>query len=119
MNARRAEISRSVAAFVGKPSPRMGSFPSSPHAVPGGAGRHGPAAPVVPDPLSLLAPPPCSPDLNPAENLWPSLRANRPAISVFDSCDAIPDACGTAWNRFANDPKTVTSITERSWAQVS
>lgn len=60
MNARRAEFSRSVAAFVGKTIPRMGSFPSSPHAVPvpGGAGRHGPAAPVVPDTLSLLTPPP-------------------------------------------------------------
>jgi hypothetical protein len=60
MNARRAEFSRSVAAFVGKTIPRMGSFPSSPHAVPvpGGAGRHGSAAPVVPDTLSLLTLPP-------------------------------------------------------------
>jgi hypothetical protein len=121
MNARRAEFARSVAAFVGKTIPRMGSFPSSPHAVPvpGGAGRHGPAAPVVPDTLSLPTPPPCTPDLNPVENLWPYLPANWPAISLPDSCDALPDACCTAWNRFANDPETVTSLTGRSSPQGS
>ena len=47
------------------------------------------------------------------------LRANWLAISVFDSYDAIVDACCTAWNRFANDPNTVTSITTISWAQVN
>ena len=121
MNAHLAEISRSVAAFVGKTIPRMVLFPSSPHAVLvlDGAGWHGSAALVVPDNLSLLTLPPYSPELNPVENVWHYLRANWLAISVFDSYDAILDACCTAWNRFANDPKTVTSITERSWAQVS
>jgi transposase len=107
MNAHLAEISRSVAPGA--------------HAVLvlDGAGRHGSAALVVPDNLSLLTLPPYSPELNPVENVWHYLRANWPAISVPDSGDAILDACCTAWNRFANDPKTVTSITERSWAQVS
>jgi transposase len=107
MNAHLAEISRSVAPGA--------------HAVLvlDGAGWHGSAALVVPDNLSLLTLPPYSPELNPVENVWHYLRANWLAISVFDSYDAILDACCTAWNRFANDPKTVTSITERSWAQVS
>jgi transposase len=107
MNAHLAEISRSVAPGA--------------HAVLvlDGAGWHGSAALVVPDNLSLLTLPPYSPELNPVENAWHYLRANWLAISVFDSYDAILDACRTAWNRFANDPKTVTSITERSWAQVS
>ena len=60
-----------------------------------------------------------SPELNPVENVWAYLRANWLAISVFDSYDAIVDACCTAWNRFANDPNTITSITTRSWAQVN
>jgi len=109
MNAHLAEISRSVA-----PGAHA-------HAVLvlDGAGWHGSAALVVPDNLSLLTLPPYSPELNPVENVWHYLRANWLAISVFDSYDAILDACCTAWNRFANDPKTVTSITERSWAQVS
>jgi len=48
--------------------------------------------------------------LNPVENVWPHLRANWLAISVFDDYPAIVDACCLAWNRFADDPKTVTSI---------
>jgi hypothetical protein len=77
MNARRAEFSRSVAAFVGKTIPRMVYSP--PHPMPSPS-PDGSAAPVVPDTLSLPTPPPCTPDLKPVKNLWPSLRANWPAI---------------------------------------
>ena len=107
MNAHLAEIARSVAPGA--------------HAVLilDGAGWHGAAALVIPDNLSLLTLPPYSPELNPVENVWQYLRANWLAIRVFDSCDAIVDACCAAWNRFANDPNTVTSITTRSWAQVN
>ena len=107
MNAHLAEISRSVAPGA--------------HAVLilDGAGWHGANALVVPDNLSLLTLPPYSPELNPVENVWQYLRANWLAISVFNSYDDIVDACCTAWNRFANDPKTVTSITERQWAKVT
>ena len=91
-----------------------------------GAGWHGSAALVVPDNLSLLTLPPpdrvrgrlYSPELNPVENVWQYLRANWLAISVFDSYDAIVDACCTAWNRFANNPEIITSITSRTWAKV-
>ncbi len=94
--------------------------PASPHAVLilDGAGWHGANALVVPDNLCLLTLPPYSPDLNPVETIWQSLRANRLVLSVFDSCDAIVDACCAAWNRVANDPNTVTSIPSRAWAQV-
>ena len=57
--------------------------------------------------------------MNPVENVWQFLRANWLAISVFDDCPAIVDACCPAWNRFADDPKTATSITDRQWAQVN
>ena len=57
--------------------------------------------------------------MNPVENVWQFLRANWLAISVFDDYPAIVDACCLAWNRFADDPKTVTSITDRQWAQVN
>ena len=73
----------------------------------------------MPDNLSLLTLPPYSPELKPVENVWAYLRANKLAISVFDSYDDIVDACCNAWNFFANDPNTVTSITTRSWAQVN
>ena len=47
-----------------------------------GAGWHGSAGLVVPDKLSLLTLPPYSPELNPVENVWAYLRANKLAITV-------------------------------------
>jgi hypothetical protein len=95
MNAHLAEISRNVAAVVGKTIPRMVLPPASPHAVliPDGAGRHDANALVVPDNLCPLTLPPYSPNLNPDETIWQYLRANGLVLSVLDSCDAIVDAC--------------------------
>ena len=59
--------------------------------------RHGSNALVVPDNLSLLTLPPYSPELNPVENVWAYLRANKLAITVFESYDDIVDACCNAW----------------------
>lgn len=107
MNARLAEIARIAAPGA--------------HAVLvlDGAAWHGARHLIVPDNISLLQLPPYAPELNPVENVWAYLRANKLAISVFDSYDAIVDACCTAWNFFANDPKAIASITSRSWAEVS
>ena len=56
---------------------------------------------------------------NPVENVWQYLRANKLAITVFDSDKHIVEARCTAWNFFATDLDTVTPITARSWAQVN
>ena len=104
-----------------------------------GAGWHSSKNLAVPDNISLLPLPPYSsapdqvrgyPGSSPGLSwsrtpdqvrgwLWAYLRANWRAISVFDDYAAILDACCLAWNRFADDPKTVTSITNRQWAQVN
>ena len=84
-----------------------------------GAGWHGGADLAVPDNISLLKLPPYAPELNSVENIWQYLRANKLAITVFDSYEHIVEACYTAWNFFATDLDTVTSITARSWAQVN
>ncbi|MGQ0565237.1 MAG: IS630 family transposase [Gemmobacter sp.] len=107
MNAHLAEISRTVAPGA--------------HAVLilDGAGWHGAKALAVPDNITLLHLPPYAPELNPVENVWAYLRANKLAINVFDSYDAIVTACCTAWNFFADDPEAISSITSRHWAQVS
>lgn len=107
MNAHLAEIARTVA--VGA------------HAllILDGAGWHGSAALAVPDNITLLTLPPYSPELNPVENVWAYLRANKLAITVFETYDDIVDASCTAWNFFANDPNAIASITQRSWAQVN
>ena len=107
MNAHLAEIARTVAPGA--------------HAVLvlDGAGWHGSTALTVPDNLSLLTLPPYSPELNPVENVWAYLRANKRAITVFNTYEEIVDACCNAWNFFANNPVAITSITSRTWAQVS
>ena len=73
----------------------------------------------VPDNITLLHLPPYSPELNPVENVWAFLRSNKLSNRVFDSYDAIVDACCDAWNWFAAQPERITSIGTRSWAQVT
>jgi len=84
-----------------------------------GAGWHGSATLVLPENISLLTLPPCSPELNPVENVWAYLRASKLAITVFDTYDDILNACCSAWNFFADDPKAIASITSPDWAQVN
>ena len=88
------------------------------HAIlaPDGAGRHGARALRVPDNITLLPLPPHTPQINPVENVRACLRANNPAISVFNSYHDIVDRRCKAWNVFANNPATVRSITTRDYA---
>ena len=108
MNLHLAEISRNVT-------------PGS-HAVVllDGAGWHQTGGRLaVPDNISLLKLPAYSPELNPVENVWQYLRQNRLANTVFDSYDAIVDACCDAWNTLAAQPGTIRSIATRQWASVT
>ena len=82
-----------------------------------GAGWHGAKALKIPKNITLLPLPPYAPELNPIENVWAYLRANKLAISVFDTYDEIVDRCCEAWNFFANDQKAVRSITSRKYAK--
>ena len=84
-----------------------------------GAGWHRAGDLELPDNITLLLLPAYAPELNPVENVWEYLRKNRLANTVFDTYDAIVDACCEAWNFFENDPATVVSITARAWAKAS
>ena len=87
--------------------------------LPVGAGWHQPGCRlVVPDNISLLRLPPYAPELNPVENVWEYLRANKLSMLVWDSYDAILRACRDAWNWLIADPKRIASITQRPWASV-
>ena len=74
---------------------------------------------VVPTNIVLLHLPPYSPELNPMENVWDYLRQNRLCARVWDSYDAIVEACKAAWNWLITDPDRITSIGTREWACVS
>ena len=94
MNAHLAEISTQVAAGA--------------HAVliVDGAGWHQEGGRlIVPENISLLPLPRYSPELNPMENVWEYLRANKLCNRVWNSYDAIIRACktrGTFWSTTHN-----------------
>ncbi len=71
----------------------------------------------MPNSITLLPLPPYTPELNPIENVWAYLRANRLAISVFENYDDIVARCCEAWNFFANDIETARSVTARDYAK--
>ena len=83
-----------------------------------GAGWHQAKALEGPENITLLKLPAYAPELNPMENVWASLRANKLAITVFDRHEDILDKCQGASNFFQNDPKRISSITKRDWATV-
>ncbi len=84
-----------------------------------GAGYHGAASLAVPDNITLVPLPPYAPELNPTENIWEYLRANKLSNTVFDGYDDIVDKTCEAWMFFANDKERVASVTARTWATVN
>jgi hypothetical protein len=84
-----------------------------------GAGWHQQGgALLVPHNITLLPLPPYAPELNAMENVWDYLRANKLSSLVWDSYDAMVQACKDAWNFLANDPMRIASIGHRQWACV-
>ena len=71
------------------------------------------------DNIILLHLPPYAPELNPMENVWDYLRANKLSALVWDSYEAILQACRDAWLFLVNDPDRIRSIGTRDWATVS
>lgn len=72
----------------------------------------------VPDTITLLPLPPYAPELNPIENLWEYLRGNLLSFRIWDTYEAILDACCTAWNTLVADQNRLVSITTRDWTSV-
>jgi hypothetical protein len=69
----------------------------------------------VPDNIVLPPFPAYSPELNPMENVWEFLCANKLSARVWDSYEAITEACADAWNWFIDDPDSIRSIGTRDW----
>ena len=65
----------------------------------------------------LLKLPPYAPELNSAENIWKYLRGNALSFQVWETYDAIVDACCGAWNGLMRTPKMVRPIASRDWAR--
>jgi len=74
---------------------------------------------TIPENITLLPLPPYSPELNPMENVWDYLRGNKLSHRVWDTYDAIVQACAEAWRFLIGDPERIRSIATRSWACVN
>ena len=83
-----------------------------------GAGWHDSPRLVVPANIVLLPLPPYAPELNSTENLWEYLRSNWLSHCVWDTYEAILDACCDARNALMAKSEIITSIGTRDWAQV-
>jgi hypothetical protein len=77
------------------------------------AGWHSSPRLKRPDNIVLLPLSAYSPELNPVENIWEFLRANYLGHRVWDSYEAIVDACQSAWNKLMQMPERIASITRR------
>jgi hypothetical protein len=68
---------------------------------------------IVPTTITLLRLPPYAPELNSVENVWEYLRSNQLSMRLWNSYDAIVDACCSAWNAFVADAARVAPVTKR------
>lgn len=84
-----------------------------------GAGWHKASDLNIPDNLSILFIPPYSPELNPVENVWQFLRQTYLSNRIFESHEAIVDACCKAWNKLLQETGRITTIATRDWATTS
>ncbi len=85
-----------------------------------GAGWHRTGGELkVPGNIVLLPLPPYAPELNPMENVWEYLRANKLSGCVWKNYNAIVKACVNAWRWFAGDTDRIRSIGTREWATVN
>ncbi len=66
----------------------------------------------VPPNLSLINPPPYSPELNAIEKVWQYLRNRSLSGRLFSGTRAIVDACCEAWNKLIAETGRIQSLTD-------
>lgn len=79
------------------------------------AGWHLAGSLVVPANMRLLFLPPYSPELNPVEHLWESIREDYFANHVFPDLDAVEDVLTNGLRALENDLARVQSMTGFEW----
>jgi transposase len=75
-----------------------------------GAGYHVNRDLVVPANITLLPLPPCSPELNPVENLWHYLRSHHWLNRAYRDYEALLRAATGSWRAFCLWPETIRSV---------
>ena len=81
-----------------------------------GAGWHVSEGLTVPPNLTLIHPPPYSPELNPVERVWEYLRDRWLSHRVLaGGYEAVVDAACAAWNALLDEPGRLRSLTNFPW----
>ena len=80
-----------------------------------GAGCHKANALMVPNNMALFFLPPYSPQLNPVEHIWESIRENGFRNEVFNSMDGVENQLMHCLAALERDPAAVASMTGFSW----
>jgi transposase len=81
------------------------------------AGWHGAKALQVPSNITLVPLPPYAPDLNPVERIWLYLRERFLSHRLFETFEAVVNACCRAWNDLVAQPGRLLSLTAFPWIQ--
>jgi len=80
-----------------------------------GAGWHRAKALSVPKNMALLFLPPYSPQLNPVEHVWESIRESGFRNKVFDSIEAVENQLMESLAALEKDPASAASMTGFPW----
>lgn len=78
------------------------------------AGWHGSKALVIPEGIHLVALPAHTPELQPAERLWPVLR-EAVANHTPDTLEALEEQLGERCRTLAEDPAQIKALTHYHW----
>jgi len=84
-----------------------------------GAGWHSTKSLIIPKNITLLPLPPYSPELNPKENFWQSLKSQYLSNQVYTSVENIMDICEKAWLEFVNVEENVRKLCTRKWVHLN
>ena len=76
-----------------------------------GAGWHKAHELTVPANMKLLALPPYSPELNPAEHVWEYIRENNIRNQVFEDLDTVMNTVETSLRHLHEAPEGLRSMT--------
>src|SRR5438270_8542865 len=82
------------------------------------AGWHTTRKLKLPNNLTLVPLPPACPELNAAENIWQYVRQTYLSNRVFQTYEAILDACQDAWRKLLAEVGRITSVATREWAVI-
>jgi transposase len=80
-----------------------------------GAGWHEAKSLAVPENMELIFLPPYSPQVNPVEHIWDSIRENDFSNEVFNSIEGVEDQLVRSLVALENRPASVASMTGFPW----